>query len=217
MKDPFEFQPGYVSPLTDKEHATIGRIAILWGQIENSVDDLLPHISGLTVAQLEALQLFGKPMNQKITFLKSSAKAFPHEPYKSQIIVLCTLVDETKSSRNHVFHGMWGWRGDEKTKRVFPAARKGENPEAPFPASKLPALEKKLCKCARLGHDLVCTLVLGQLERHRQSRFFHHGAEGDVPEWLLQWSQRNPWPHDDPDQISPIGQLPRRPSLYPER
>ncbi len=219
MSNPLEFAPGFVSPLTDKEHATIGRIAILWGQIESCVDDLLPHISGLTTEQVEALQLYNKPMSQKVAFLKGSVPRYPHDRFKEPILNFCALIDETKVQRNHVFHGMWGWRGDTKKQRVFPAARKQSSPDAPLPASKLPGLEKKLCKCSRLGFDVFAQIELGQLTRHPLTRFFHHRDEpdGSIPQWLEQWSERNPWNSDDPDQIAPAGQLPRRSSLYPEK
>ena len=48
MSDPLEFLAGYVSPLTDVEHATIGRIALLWGQADHFVEQLLPVVSELS-------------------------------------------------------------------------------------------------------------------------------------------------------------------------
>ena len=132
MTDPLEFFPGYVSPLTDKEHATIGRIALLWGQIEHFVDGLLPEISGLSREQLEALQVKEKPMASKVAFLKASAKRHNHGPTGQSVAEFCKLVEDTKTQRNHAFHGIWGWRGDDRTERVYPAAQKESDPQSPF-------------------------------------------------------------------------------------
>lgn len=217
MSDPLEFLAGYVSPLTDAEHATIGRIALLWGQADHFVEQLLPVVSGLSWEQLEALQITSKPTGSKVGFLKASARKLIDEALREQVLTFCTIVDDCKTSRNHVFHGMWGWRGDHRTERVVPAARKESELHNPFPASKLPALERKLCKASRLGFDLVISLVFRQSARPHPSRFLHHGAQGDAPEWFQQWSARNPWDDDDPGRIEIAGQVPRQSRLYPEK
>lgn len=217
MSDPLELLPGYVSPLTDKEHATLGRIAVLWGQIEHFVEELLPAATGLSRDDLEALQVTSKTIASKVDFLATASKRINDERLRNEVLNFCAIIHETKTQRNHVFHGMWGWRGDDRTKRVFPAARKESDPHAPFPASSLSTLEKKLCKCSRKGFDLLCRYVYGQSVRHHPSRFFHHGLPGDAPEWLEQWTQHNPWGGEAPDYIEQAGQLPRRARLYPER
>lgn len=206
---------GLCLALTDNEHATIGRIAILWGQVEFFVEELLPEISGLTTEQLTAILIMDKPIAQKVSFLKASARRHSHAETGAQVETLCTLIEETKVQRNHLFHGMWGWRAHSE--RVFPAARRRSEPHAPLPASSLAALEKKLCKCSRLGFDLVTRVAYGELGRPHPSRFLHHSAPKEPPEWLLQWSARNPWDDGDPDRIDKAGQLPRRSRLYPER
>lgn len=216
MSDPLEFLPGYVSPLTDKEHATIGRIALLWGQVEHFVEVLLPIVTGLTLDELDALQISSKTIASKVDFLAKASSRVERADIRDGIKRFCAIIYETKSQRNHIFHGMWGWRGDDRTQRAFPAACKRSDLSSPFPADKLSTLEKKLCKCARMGFDLF-TRYHGQLERPHPSRFFHHNAAGEAPEWLLQWSTRNRWDDEDPGRIESAGQLPRRSSLFPQQ
>lgn len=216
MSDPLEFFAGYVSPLTDVEHATIGRIALLWGQVDHFVEQLMPVVSKLSWEQLKALQITEKPVGSKVGFLKASAKKLSDEALQEQIVSFCALVDDCKAHRNRVFHGMWGWRGERRTGKVIPAARKESEPHNPFPASKLPALERKLCKASRSGFDLVTTLVFRQTVRPHPSRFLHHGASDATPEWFEQWTAHNPWDGDTQDRIEIAGQLPRRLRLYPE-
>ena len=217
MSDPLEFLAGYVSPLTDVEHATIGRIALLWGQADHFVEQLLPVVSELSWEQLKALQIPDKPLGSKVVFLKASAKKLSEASLREQVLTFCALIDDCKAHRNHVFHGMWGWRGDQRTGRVIPAARKESELHNPFPSSKLPALERKLCRASRAGFDLVTTLVFRQNVRPHPSRFLHHGAPGGAPEWFEQWTSQNPWDGDTQDRIEIAGQLPRRARLYPEK
>lgn len=216
MNDPLEYLPGYVSPLTDMEHATLGRIAILWGQIEHFVEELLPMVTGLSYEEMEALQINSKTISSKVDFLKTAVGRIKDEAIRTQIVEFCAIIHETKTQRNHIFHGIWGWRADERTKRVFPAAWKRSDPGAPFDYQKLPVLEKKLCKAARMGFNLF-TRWHGERVPLHPSRFVHHNAQNDPPIWLLQWSKRNPWDDDSQDRIERAGQLPRRSSLFPQR
>ena len=48
MDDPYEFVPPFVSPLTHEQHARLGRIAILWGQVDMMLDILLQEALGIT-------------------------------------------------------------------------------------------------------------------------------------------------------------------------
>ena len=217
MDDPLQYLPGYVSPLTDKEHARIGRIAILWGQIEHFVEELLPHVTGLSRAELAALQVTSKTIASKVDFLTAATARLDNPKDREAIRAFCGIIHETKMQRNHVFHGIWGWRGDSQRKKVYPAARKESDPQAPFRATSLPSLEKKMCRCSRMGFDLVVSLAYGEPRRAHPSRFIHYGGEGGAPEWLVQWSERNPWADGDPGYTERAGQLPRRSALLPSK
>ena len=112
MNDPLEFLPGYVSPITDKEHATIGRIALLWGQIEHFVEQLLPTVTGLTHEEMDALQISSKTIASKVDFLSKASARIKIDGIREDVGRFCAIIHETKKQRNHIFHGMWGWRGD---------------------------------------------------------------------------------------------------------
>ena len=216
MNDPLEFVPGYISPLTDKQHAALGRIAILWGQIEHFVDSLIPIISNLNWEQLDALQVRSKTISSKTDFLVASTSKMPDSKLKDDIRLFCAMIHETKGPRNHAFHGMWGFRAESRKERVFAASRKETDPRSPFPASGLPNLEKKMCKCSRMGMDIIAKLW-GAPGRPEMSRFFHHGEPIEAPQWLRQWSERNPLDDGDLDRNAKAGQLPRLSAPYPQK
>lgn len=215
MADPLEFISGYISPLTDKQHAQLGRIAVLWGQIEYFVESLLPVISGLSWDQLAALAVTEKPIGSKVDFLGASGKAHSDPAIRERVRQICGAINDTKAQRNHAFHGVWGLRGDERTKTVEPAARKTSAPNQPFRASQMGALEKKLCRCSRLAADLVWEMN-GETERSKFSRFIHHNSCEPVPSWLQQWSARNPSDHESLDRHAKANQLPRPDAPYPQ-
>lgn len=216
MNDPLEFIPGYISPLTDKEHAIIGRIALIWGQIEHSVEHLVCIVSGLSWGELTAIRVADQPIGSKISFLKAAVHRLSDDGTKEAVVEFCKSIDDTKVERNHIFHGVWGWRADDKKKTVEPAARKTKNPEQPLLASKLPNLEKRLCRCARLGEDLVRKLW-GFQEREKYIRYIHHGGKSDAPEWLQQWLERNPLDDAALDRSAKSGRLPRLEQLLPRK
>jgi len=214
--DPLEYVSGYVSPLTDKEHAQIGRIAILWGQIEFFVDQLLEHVSGIEWSELEVLGVTDRPVAAKVDWLNRVKSRHPDPELQEKVGEFCAIIHETKTSRNHVFHGIWGWRADDRRKKMIPAARKMSAPNQPFLYTQLPMLEKKLCKCSRMGQDL-CQPLWGPGFRPRLTRYIHHGVQSGTPKWMKQWSEHNPLVGAVQESSSKAVQLPRLRALFPPK
>lgn len=214
MEKHFEFIPAYISPLTDKEHAAIGRVALLWGQIEYIIDDLICLFSGLSWDELTVHPGRLRHVSDKIQFLKDQAAENPPRPLVEKVLDFCELVDNSKSERNQVFHGIWGWRARRRV--VFPAARQTRAPSQPFPASKLPWLERQLCRCSRMGADL-CDEFYEHKTLNTYSRFIHHPEREGAPDWLREWSERHPLDLKTLDRAAKKGELPRLDTLYPQR
>jgi hypothetical protein len=213
--DPLEYIPGYISPLSDKEHARLGRIAVLWGQIEHFVEYLLPRVSGLTWKELEALQVTEKQMASKTSFLQLAAKRLGDAELEKQVRKFCELIHDTKTRRNHAFHGIWGLRANSRFKTVEACARRTVDPKAPMKVAQLIALERELCRCSRLGLDLLYAFE-GDGVRVKYNRFLHH-ADREPPEWLKQWSKRNPLDCEALDRNAAKRQLPRPEKPFPRK
>ena len=214
--DPLEYISGYVSPLTDREHARIGRIAILWGQIEYFVDQLLEEVSGMEWGELEILGITERPVSARVDWLNRIRKRHPDKEFQEKLADFCAIIHETKTARNHVFHGIWGWRADIRKKQMIPAVRKSSIPEQPFRHTQLPSLEKKLCRCSRMGQDL-CQPFWQAGVRPTLTRFVHHGAKEGAQEWMKQWSLRNPLDREALDCSGRAGQLLRPRKLLPPK
>lgn len=215
MTEPSNLTPPYLSPLTDNEHAQIGRIAILSGQIEWILDGLIPHVTGLSTPQLRALNLTDKSLAAKAEFLKVSAKSIQKDGLKTQIFEFVRLINETKNKRNHAFHGVWGWRGMPKTKTVEPCARNAKNPSQPLRIQDLVELEKQLCHCANVGFS--CFLEMVGRSGHPSPARFLHAAEQALPKWMHKWRGGNPVNDELLDKNYKLGELPRLSSLLPKK
>ena len=137
---------GYISPLTDKQHATLGRIAVLWGQIESTIDFILPHFCDLSKEELSAIGVYDRPMAAKVQFLKTVSKARSAEAVHHKVIGFLTIIENTKVDRNHAFHSMWGWRVDSRKKSVEASARFQKTPEKGLTPTGLNKLERDLVK-----------------------------------------------------------------------
>lgn len=209
-----ELHAGYISPLTDKEHATLGRIAVLWGQIESFIDFVLPAFCDLSREELDAIQVFDKSMAAKTNFLESVSKRRSAPAVHEKVVKFVSIIKDTKVARNHAFHSMWGWRINDRKQTVEPCARYLKKPEQGLNPSHLTNLERSLCECARHGQDLL-HIALGEGPNYQPSRFFH--GPSDPPEWFAQWLERNPVHPANVDYGEKGGQLPRLREPHPHK
>ncbi|MCL6251851.1 hypothetical protein M3P36_12465 [Altererythrobacter sp. KTW20L] len=204
MKDPHEFVPPFLSPLTHDEHATLGRIAILWGQVDMVLDLLLEATLGISGKQRQAL-LGEKPIGAKLDILKPLIADIASAETKRTALQFWDFASQTKTQRNRIFHGVWGIRCDGPQK-IQPAATHYKDKGNTTKASQLPELERKLCKTARLGAIAAYSLHnLGGIEGGA-SRLFH--GSGPPPPWLQEWKEQHPVDDDALDHRYKEGQLP---------
>lgn len=185
------------------QHARIGRIALLWGQIDMIVDQLLGKTLGID-ARLRKKLVGEKPIGAKLDLLKSEIENLKSEQAISAVKAFINLAHETKSKRNQCFHGIWGLRL-KPNKTVTPAAQHWKGGNDPVTASQLPALEKKLCRTARLGYK---ALEAAANFPETGCNHLFHGPNDDPPEWFLQWREQHPVGDHDLDHRWKEGQLP---------
>lgn len=204
MNDPYEFVPPFVSPLTHDQHARLGRIAILWGQIDMTLDQLLQIAINITGEQ--RITLIGeKPIGAKLDMLSGNIKNIPNKEGQRLVREFLDLTNQTKTMRNRCFHGVWGFHCG-KPNKVTPAASHFKERENPVRVSQLPALEKKLCKTARTGWDAIMLIHQHDLNQRGCNRLFH--GVGDTPPWLSEWREQHPLGDHSLDRNWKRGRLP---------
>lgn len=179
--------PAFYSPLTHDEHAQLGRIAVLWGQVEMFVENMLTAVLGIT-PELRARLFSDKPIGAKLDILSSFAKDMPKGEAAQAVRTFLTLAQEVKSDRNQCFHGVWGFRVRSK-QQVFEAAAKHQrSPDKPFRADNLPRLERRLCQLSHLG--MLALESLGQMDRLDGAYPLFHG-DPPVEEWSRKWREQH--------------------------
>ena len=179
--------PAFYSPLTHDEHAQLGRIAVLWGQVEMFVENLLTAVFGIT-PELRARLFSDKPIGAKLDLLSSFTKDMPKGEAAKAVAAFLSLAHEVKSERNQCFHGVWGFRVRAKQQEIEAAAQHQRDPAKPFRASNLPRLERKLCQLSHLG--ILALAALGQMERLIGAYPLFHG-DPPVEEWSSEWRKRH--------------------------
>jgi hypothetical protein len=180
--------PAYVSPLTHDEHAQIGRIAVLWGQIDSFVDSLLTFVLGIPV-ELRSELFADKQIGAKLDALRKFAPKLKPAERREQVQKFVRMIDAAKAERNQCFHGAWGFRITNK-QTVIAAAQHYKQPEVPFKASSLPKLERQLCQTSHQG-ALAMVVFEQSMPINGAQPLFHGALEHIVDqEWFQEWLKR---------------------------
>ncbi|WP_298470359.1 hypothetical protein [uncultured Erythrobacter sp.] len=196
----------FVSPLTDEEHAQLGRIAILWGQADWLIDEIILGALKITREQHKAL-IGEKPLGPKINLLKPHLKDVNPPEAQEAAKKFVQGLDLTKSKRNSIFHGVWGWRAHPRKQIVERCARHPKSLNDPPKAEDLPALEKALHEAVAEALKAACQ-IWGFTPPKVVGRFLH-GREEEAPEWFQQWQAQRPLTDQNWDHSLSEGQLPR--------
>ena len=181
--------PAFVSPLTHDQHAQIGRISILWGQIDTFVDGLLTFVLGIT-PELRFELFSEKQVGAKLDALRKFALKLPTAAKRQQVLTFIKYVDESKSLRNMCFHGAWGFHVT-KRRTVEAAAKHYKQPDKPFKASELPKLERKLCQTSHQGM-LAMAMFDVEMPLNGAHPLFFGALNEEIAhqEWFQEWKER---------------------------
>ena len=206
MSDSFpEHLPAFISPLTDTQHAQLGRIALLWGQLDFILDELLLNVLNLTMAQ-RSMFVGEKPMGPKLDLIKPQISTIQDADAKALVQQFYELLNDTKAKRNHAFHGVWGWRAIDKREQIVVCARHPKALHNPVTVKDLPKLEADLCRASNIGFRGLS--ILRAWDPPKGVARFSHG-QGQTPEWYLRWSAQHPLGDHNLDRNCKVGELPR--------
>lgn len=195
--------PAFYSPLTHEQHAQLGRISLLWGQVDTFVDQLLTAVLH-GMEELRSDMFRDKPIGKKLDFLTTRIRDKPDAPEKQLIEEFIAAVHSVKSERNACFHGAWGFRIGRK--KVEAAAQHHKASNESFNAERLPKLERRLCQISHLGRELLEELGLLPVLPEGAQPLFH----GDDPtqEWFQEWLEQHRSDCHSPDHRWKPGRLP---------
>ncbi len=205
MSNSYEL-PAFVSPLTDEEHAQLGRIAVLWGQADWLIDELMLVALSLSRKQRETL-IGEKPLGPKLDLLAKHLDDIPHSEAREAAKGIHARLNKTKTQRNHAFHVIWGWRANPRSKTIERCSRHPKALHNPIRVEDLPDLERTLCEAVTQG-IIAVFLLRGQTPEASVVRFLH-GKDKDAPDWFRRWAEQHPLLDRNHDPSWKPGQLPR--------
>lgn len=203
-KDPSADLPAFISPLTHDQHAQLGRMAVLWGQVDMILDNLLDLALNITPAQ--RMTLIGeKPIGAKLDILSKHLSGLTHPQGQKLARRFWDLANQTKTQRNRCFHGVWGWWASP-SKKVIPAASHFKAKENPVKVGDLAAIERKLCQTSRAGIEALRLIQDWKTDLRGSNRLFH--GKSPSPPWLEEWCEQHPVDDRSLDRRHKRGQLP---------
>lgn len=196
----------YISPLTDKQHAQLGRIAVLWGYADYLLDFILQTATGLNNEQHREF-VRDKPFGAKLETLRTHLSNITDDEARDAAKMFRMALNNTKTKRNQAFHVAWGWRSDEGKADPQICSRHHTTPHNPTKASDLTKLEADLCSATALG--MFAYTRINKAPTNKGVIRFLHGASGNPPEEFLQWLEQHPLRDDNLDRSWKEGELPR--------
>lgn len=172
----------------------MGRIALLWGQADYILDELI----GVTLdlpKDLQAQFIGEKPIGPKLGIIQPHLPKIEKKEARDCARTFYSLLNNTKTKRNHVFHGIWGWRPNERAKKVEVCARHLQNLDNLVKVDDLSGLEAALCQVTNLGMRAV--LLIKGLPTTKGVIRCLHGKADDPSEWFVRWTQQRPLADDN--------------------
>ena len=163
----------------------MGRIAVLWGQVDFIIDELLLFAFKIDPGKRQIL-MGDKQIGSRVDLLANNLNAIRPKETKALVQRFCVVVRRIKTERNTAFHGAWGWhvKGPDLVGR--PSARTSKSPKNLFYPDRFPGLRADLTYASRIGWEAVChlkdwTLTVGA------ARLIWGGTpqkDGSPPAWL---------------------------------
>ena len=101
--------PVYQFPFPDEKLVIIGRITLMWGQIDVQVDQILMDLYRLGYDKFDHL-FANKTVGPKTEAVRVALDRSRDNLAREALVEMATSVSSCVSERNIMTHGLWGWR-----------------------------------------------------------------------------------------------------------
>lgn len=176
--------PAFRVPLTQAQLAEMGYIAVLWGQVDFIIDELL--LFAFKIGPDKRRILIGdKQIGSRVDLLANNLTAIRPKATRALVQKFCSVVQRNKTDRNTAFHGAWGWHVKGLGRPGEPAARTSKAPKNRFFPARFPDLRSDLTYASRIGWEAVCLLKDWPLNvGAARLTFGADEKDGSPPSWL---------------------------------
>jgi hypothetical protein len=177
--EPVPPTPGFEIPLSATSLAHLGLMAVLWGQIDHIIDNLIAHAYRIDYAQRRAL-VGEKPIGAKVDLLKSHIDGLPAEAQENTRRFL-ELITATKQDRNAAFHGLWAIHLNKRTGVESVAALYGKSPNNPLTPDRFLPIIQQLAECSNIGCSAMFVAIGQSRTGNVPVRFTFADLGGEEP------------------------------------
>lgn len=152
-------------PVSDDDLIIIGRITLIWSQIDVSIDRIIMLICRFDYDQYSHL-FRNKTLTPKIEALKVFSNEHKHKDKIDEMIV---AVSACVANRNLITHGIWGWEHKSKT-NSFRACAHSINRGSTFYASDLYDFHERVHAASVKVDEAFCLLMMNKQAPNSRNR-----------------------------------------------
>ena len=148
-------KPPFEIPLSDHEIMMMGKVAIIWGQIDEALNRLLVWALKLSPDMFD--RLLGKQMiGVRVGHLKSISTTCTRPEVQERILKISKMLTDVLPKRNAAMHGCWGRFVEDPTYSKFQVGTfNHQKPKVRFFADEIPTLYQDLCRALALLEETM--------------------------------------------------------------
>lgn len=147
--------PLYEMPMEDSDILIIGKITLIWSQIDMGVETILRCVGRFEKDQFDHF-FKNKTIMPKLEAIRIYSKKL-NIPKRSAVITMCEVVARCNKERNLIMHGTWCWM---KKGQIFTAGAYSMASKDFMPVTKLPSFYEQIVD-ASIKTDAAMFELLG--------------------------------------------------------
>ncbi|MGQ2991497.1 MAG: hypothetical protein ACT6RD_12970 [Brevundimonas sp.] len=182
MRKPFIIDPAFAVPLTPTQLHDLGVIAVVWGQIDFILDEIICHVHAFDHNQ-RATFVTDKQIAAKLDLLRSDYTRLPKRLHAG-CADLIKRVAQIKQNRNSAFHGVWGWKWETRSKTRQVGAFHSRTKNNPLRPIQLAGMAEELISLSKLAGSIMADLHGMPFVTASQFTWGAEDSKGEPASWL---------------------------------
>lgn len=150
--------PVYAIPMDAQSLVLMGRIAVGWGQLIFTLDQIMFCITPTSPERLREYPTYS--LKRKLGDLSRELSKPEHAEVRPALIAAHSAIDRLASDRNVIFHGLWGYELDREHKKWQPISRSYTR-EEPFRLEDLEEFHERLISAVEAAADAFWIVGVG--------------------------------------------------------
>lgn len=176
--------PAFAIPLNSDELYLLGCQAVVWGQIDFILDEILAHVFAFDPDQRSQF-LTDKLVGTKTDMLAKDYTRLPNELHED-CMQFVAQINAIKPRRNSAFHSVWGWYTGKRGHLRQVAAFHHKTKKNPLKPIQLRGTLEDMIKCSKTGSRVMSACLGFPHKDAVRFEWGHEAPDGGPPERLRQ-------------------------------